>query len=127
MRKNTLSVVLFLSIMMVACSNQTTENVIDNPTPEEILEENMDADILVVNGVVYKNAEEIEWVNEEELTIGEEVGEIKKQTNNIDEFEDYTANKLPVGTKVYEPEEKSNIYIVKTNDKEVRYLGLIEG
>lgn len=118
-------------MVLVACNNQTTPkksgNDIGNPTAEQILLENKDADIFVLNGIVYTNAEDIEWVNEEELTLGEEVGEIKKQTNDSDAFEDYTATKLTVGTKIYEPVENSDIYIVKVDDKEIRYLGLREG
>ncbi|SFL58744.1 hypothetical protein SAMN04487943_102339 [Gracilibacillus orientalis] len=129
MFKRELSFVL-LSIILVACNNQTTENSeihIGNPTAEEILTKNENADIFVLNGIVYSNAEDLEWVNEKELTLGEEVGEIKEQTNNSDEFENFTATKLTVGTKIYEPVEKSGIYIVKVNDKEIRYLGLREG
>lgn len=61
------------------------------------------------------------------MTIGEEVGEIKKQTDDGEKFENFTASKLTVGTKIYEPVEDSSIYIVKVDDKEIRYLGLIEG
>jgi PBP1b-binding outer membrane lipoprotein LpoB len=124
-------VVLLLAMAIVACSNQATpkepEIVLDNPTPEEILAENENADIFVLNGIVYSNAEDIEWVNEKELTLGEEVGEIKKQTSNSDEFENYTATLLPVGTKIYQPVEKGDIYIVRVDGKEIRYLGLREG
>lgn len=131
MFKRMLSIVLFLSVIMVACSNQTTpkdsEIVIDNPTPEEILTENENADIFVLNGIVYSNAETIEWVNEKELTLGDEIGEIKIQTNNSVDFENYTATKLEVGTKIHETVEKGDIYIVKVDDKEIRYLGLREG
>ncbi|RCW73070.1 hypothetical protein [Saliterribacillus persicus] len=122
--------VLFLAILLVACNNQTTdlrENDIDNPTAEEILYKNKDADIFLLNGIVYSNAEDVEWIKEKELTLGEAVGEIKKQTHESDEFEDYTASKLTVGTKIYKPVEKSSIYIVKVNDKEIPYLGLREG
>ncbi|WP_077706733.1 MULTISPECIES: hypothetical protein [Bacillaceae] len=131
MFKRKVLLILLLSMVLVACNNQTTPkksgNDIGNPTAEQILLENKDADIFVLNGIVYTNAEDIEWVNEEELTLGEEVGEIKKQTNDSDAFEDYTATKLTVGTKIYEPVENSDIYIVKVDDKEIRYLGLREG
>jgi hypothetical protein len=129
MCKRMLFIVLFLSVVMVACSNQITPKeikiVYDNPTPKEVLTEN--ADIFVLNGIVYINAEDVEWVNEQDFTLGEEVGEIKKQTTNSDEFENYTASKLEVGTKIYETVEKGDIYIVIVDDKEIRYLGLREG
>lgn len=130
MFKRKLSLILFISAILIACNNQTTENSeiqIGNPTAKEILLKNKAADIFALNGVVYSNAEDIEWVNEKELTLGQEVGEIKKQTNDSDAFENYTATKLTVGTKIYEPVENSSIYIVKVDDKEIRYIGLIEG
>ncbi|WP_067728724.1 hypothetical protein [Oceanobacillus damuensis] len=123
--------ILFLSMIMVACNNQTTPrksgNDIGNATAAQILLENKDADIFPLNGIVYTNAEDIKWVNKEELTLGEEVGGIKKQTTDSEEFENYTATKLPVGTAIYKPVEREDIYIVKMDDKEIRYLGLIEG
>ncbi|MFZ3579637.1 hypothetical protein [Virgibacillus sp. DJP39] len=125
-----LSLILLLSIILVACNNQTTEDSGDqmgNPTAEEILSKNKDADIFLLNGVVYSNAEDIEWVNEQELTSDEEVGEIKKQTKDSKAFENYSATKLPVGTKLYKPVKKGDIYIVKVDGKEIRYLGLREG
>ena len=129
MCKRMLFIVLFLSVVMVACSNQITPKeikiVYDNPTPKEVLTEN--ADIFVLNGIVYINAEDVEWVYEQDFTLGEQVGEIKKQTTNSDEFENYTASKLEVGTKIYETVEKGDIYIVIVDDKEIRYLGLREG
>ncbi len=130
MLKKIIFLVLFSLIALVACNNQineTTDSNIGNPTAEEILSKNSDADIFVLNGVVYSNAEDIEWVNEKELTLGKEVGEIKKQTQESDEFDNFTASALPVGTKIYEPVEKGDIYIVKVNDREIRYLGLREG
>lgn len=130
MFKRKLFLILFLSTVLVACNNQTTDapgNDTGNPTAEEILSKNKDADIFVLNGVVYSNAEDIEWVNEKELTLGEVVGEIKKQTNKSDAFENNTASKLSVGTKIYKTVEKGDIYIVKVDDKEIRYLGLREG
>ncbi|WP_407272471.1 hypothetical protein [Radiobacillus sp. PE A8.2] len=130
MIKRMLFLVLLSSIVLVACNNQTNginESDIGNPTVKEILTKNNDADIFVLNGVVYSNAEDIEWVNEMELTLGKDIGEIKKQTQESDEFENFTASKLPVGTKIYEPVEKGDIYIVQVNDKERRYLGLREG
>ncbi|KGP91815.1 hypothetical protein N780_15695 [Pontibacillus chungwhensis BH030062] len=127
MLKRILILLLLPSLALAACNNETTESDIGNPTAEEILSKNNEADIFVLNGVVYSNAEDLEWVYEKELTLGKEVGEIKKQTQEGDEFENLSASKLPVGTEIYAPVEKENIYIVKVNDKEIRYLGLREG
>lgn len=131
MTKRKLLLILLLSIVLVACNSQTTSeisgNEIGNPTAEQVLQNDKDADIFVLNDIVYTNAEGIEWVYEDDLTLGEEVGEIKKQTTDGDAFENFTASQLTVGTKIYEPVENSSIYIVIVDDKEIRYLGLIEG
>ncbi|GAB4074300.1 hypothetical protein GCM10028778_18030 [Barrientosiimonas marina] len=81
-----------------------------------------------MDGTVYTNAEDIEWVNEEELNTGEKVGEIKNQTDDNGGFDNFTASKLPAGTEIYKSEEKNGpIYIVKLNGKEIPYIGLLEG
>ncbi|MEW9674487.1 hypothetical protein [Ammoniphilus sp. 3BR4] len=119
-------------LIIAGCSNTVPSNQerakIENPTAEEILSTNRNADIFVVEGVVYSNADNVDWVKELDLNIGEEVIQITKQTNNGKEFENGTATKLPVGTKIYNSVEKHGpIYIAVVNGKEVRYLGLIEG
>ncbi|MBP1933187.1 hypothetical protein [Ammoniphilus resinae] len=99
-----------------------------NPTAEETLAQNPDADIFELNGVVYSNASDIEWVQTTELTTGKNIGTITKQYKDGLVFEDQMATKLPIGTEIYEPLKGSGpILIVKLNGKEIRYLGLIEG
>jgi len=128
---------LCISIMMLAgCtqvnligSNQSsTTYVISNPTAQEILTNNADADIFQYKDIIYTNASSIEWVQQADLTIGENVGTIQKQYQLDLAFEDDMATELPVGTEIYEPVKKFGpILIVVVNDEEVRYLGLIEG
>lgn len=43
----------------------------------------------------------IEWANERGLTVGEEVGEVKK-TDDDNSMECFTATQLTVGIKIYE-------------------------
>jgi len=131
MYKKGLFLFLFLLLALIACSGNVEEqHTTHNPTPEEILSEDKNADIFVEGDLVYTNAQDIDWVNEEELTTGEEVGEIENQSDDSEDFENLTASKLSVGTKIYEPQEDAiggSIYIVKTDDGEIRYLGLVEG
>ncbi|GAB3799796.1 hypothetical protein [Virgibacillus kimchii] len=109
MFKRKVMLILLLSIVLVACNSQTTPEIsegdIGNPTAEQVLQNDKNADIFVINDIVYTNAEDIEWVYEDELTIGEEVGKIKKQNDDGEAFENFTATKLTVGTKIYEPVE----------------------
>lgn len=131
MYKQGLFILLLLLLALVACSgNNEEEYSTHNPTPEEILSQDKDADIFVEDDLVYINAKDIDWVNEEELTIGKEIGEIKKQSTDSEEFESFTASKLPVGTKIYDPKEDvvgGYIYIVKKDGEEIPYVGLPEG
>ncbi|WP_058306383.1 hypothetical protein [Gracilibacillus massiliensis] len=120
----------FLVITLIACNNQPTDNSeqqIGNPTAEEILADNENADIFVLNNIVYSNAEDIEWVKEQDLTLGEKVAEINKQTSNSDELNNYAATQLAVGTDIHAPIENSGILIVIVDGEELRYLGLVEG
>ncbi|CAM5214192.1 hypothetical protein UACE39S_05479 [Ureibacillus acetophenoni] len=128
--------ILISTLLLISCNSETNDNPFSevtisetgNPTPEEILSNDPNADIFLIGDVVYINAEDIRWVKELELTIGDKSGEIKKNTTNSSEFESYTANKLPIGTVIYSPVEKSGpIKIVIIDNKEIRYLGMIEG
>lgn len=69
------------TLLLVGCSNQDSFNLIShenkNPTPKELLS-HQDADVFLMNDVVYSKASAIEWVIESEFTIEEEIGEIYK-------------------------------------------------
>lgn len=95
-----------------------------NPRPADFLDQE-DADIFVLNSIVYSNAEGLEWVSEKEYTLGEKVGEITEQAKKAEEFGHGTASQLPVGTSIF----KTNtvIYIAVVNQREIRYTQMIEG
>ena len=92
-----------------------------NPTVEEILSQDPDADILYLDEIVY--ATNIDWVDELALTKGEEIGEVEKNTTSSKEFINKTANVLPVGTKIYRAKERNGMLIA--DDK--YYYALVEG
>ena len=128
--------VLISMFLLIACDSITNTLksgeehtvTIGNPTPEEILENDQHADIFLLDGVVYQNAEKIEWVQKLDLTIGDKLGEIQKNSNESAAFDNYTATKLPVGTVIYKSNENSGlIMIVMVENKIIRYLGLVEG
>ncbi|MET3695798.1 hypothetical protein SAMN05877753_102671 [Bacillus oleivorans] len=128
-----LFVLIIISYTCLSCNVKTTKRHTDtdysigNPTVDEILEDNRNADLFLFNQIVYTNAEDLEWVKAKELTIGEEVLVISKQTNDRNKFDDGAATKLPVGTKIYKPVESGNILVAIVDRKEIRYLGLREG
>ncbi|MNH82780.1 hypothetical protein D3C87_652990 [compost metagenome] len=129
-----ISVIIAL-LMLTGCnqpkvinSERPTFESTHNPTAKEILDQNPSADIFQLNGTIYTNAINIEWVQQTEITIGESVGIIKRQYKDSLTFENEMSTKLPVGAKIFEPIKKSGpILIVKLNGKEIKYLGLIEG
>ncbi|WP_078551931.1 hypothetical protein [Bacillus alkalicellulosilyticus] len=130
-----MKVLMILAIAIVigvGCSAKTgnQENqmvVIKSPTVDEILATDENADLFVMNEVVYVNAEDVDWVQERELTLSQESFEIIKQAKKGDEFSNGTATKIPVGTKVYKPNEKGDIFIAIVDGEEIRYLGWREG
>jgi hypothetical protein len=95
-----------------------------NPTPKDFLK-NESADIFLLDGIVFSNAQDIEWVSDLEYKLGEQIGYITKQRDKARSFKDGTANKLPVGTKIYETDTPAYIAIV--NGKEIPYLKMLEG
>ncbi len=100
---------------------------IGNPAVDRILADDRDADLFLMDGVVYMNAEPLDWVRAQTWHKGEMVMEVTKQTVNSEEFANGTATKLPVGTKIYAAVEPGDDYIAVVNGEEIRYLGLREG
>ncbi len=99
----------------------------DNPNAEEVLQLDSEADIFQLDGVIYKT--NIDWVDELTLTKGEGVSVIKSQKQNATAFENNTANNLPIGTKIYEPQEKidHNILLVELDGEIMSYYAIVEG
>jgi hypothetical protein len=145
MRKILFIVLLLLSFVLASCGGERTStgekggeeeigegvkneakmDITELPTVDELLESNPNADLFILNGIIYNNAQNIEWVNKLELEIGSEVAEIKQQSTNPQELKDYAATILPVGTKIYEPTDfRGPVYIAVVNGTEIRYFGL---
>ncbi|GLO64555.1 MULTISPECIES: hypothetical protein [Oceanobacillus] len=118
-------IILFVPIFtLTGCTEEEEKSVTKNPTPYEFLQ-NENADIFLLEDTVFSNAINIEWVQEEEYTIGEEIGEISFQSNEAKDFENGTANKLPVGTKIYETD--TQVFIAIVENREIPYLQMVEG
>lgn len=116
---------LILMFFLIGCNDgQIRSTSTGNPTPKDFLE-NEDADIFQMKGLVYSNAEDVEWVTELDYALGEKVGEITKQAEEASEFKNGTANKLPVGTEIFETD--TSAYIAIVDGKEIAYLKMVEG
>lgn len=125
---------MLITIALSACNSgqqlkmdEEGQLYIGSPTAYEILSKNKKEDIFLMNEVVYVNAEKIDWVKKKKLTLGNVVLEIVRQSSDGEDFTEGTATKLPVGTKIYKPIEKGDIYIAIVEGREIRYLGLREG
>ncbi|UOQ83465.1 hypothetical protein [Gracilibacillus salinarum] len=112
--------IMIISICLVGCTMSST----GNPTPREFLQYD-DADIFQLDDYVFSNAQDVEWAQELEYALGKHVGEITKQTNKAIRFTNGTANKLPVGTKIFETD--SPVYIAIVDGEERVYLKMVEG
>jgi hypothetical protein len=100
-----------------------------NPTGEEILKENNNADIFIFNNVVYVNASEIQWVQNLNLTIGEKVGSITNVYKSRSKFTNGTATKLLVDTEIFKAlgDRSNEVLLAKVDDRIIIYLALVEG
>jgi hypothetical protein len=114
--------VLFIALLLFALSG--CEALKGNPKPKDFLK-NPHADIFVLDDIVYANAQDNEWVQEIDYTLGRQIGEITKQTDKAWNFKHGVANKLPVGTKIYET--GTPAYIAIVDGEEIPYLAMIEG
>ncbi|MEC0282098.1 hypothetical protein SAMN04489762_1853 [Terribacillus saccharophilus] len=117
---------LFLSclLFLFACSEEEVVT-IGNPTAEEILEMEEDADILQFDGAVYQTG--MDWLEEEDVTKKEKVGQIESSSTDGPTFEDGTSTHLPVGTSIYSVNENESILLAEVNGEFIRYSILAEG
>lgn len=121
---------MYLTLLLLVLSGciggeNSQSGVIGNPKPADFLKDG-DADIFVLLGnIVYSNGQDIEWVNELDYSLGEQIGEITKQTDEAGDFENNTANKLPIGTKIYETDTPA--YIAVVEGKKLPYIKMLEG
>lgn len=131
--KKTLSMCLMILLFFIAgCTNDsidqpTNDATSGNPTPEERLSENPDADIIMIDNITHINAEEIDRRIEGDLAIGEKVLEVKVQSTNASDFKTGTASKLPVGTEIFKAKNPSSGYIAVVNREMRLYVSHGEG
>ncbi|WP_211748465.1 hypothetical protein [Paenibacillus sp. Marseille-Q4541] len=117
---------LLILVILSGCIDEKGTKIqsTSNPGPGDFLTL-ADADIFLLRGTVYSNAEDIDWVQKMDYTLGKVAGEITKQTSEPELFENETASRLPVGCKIYETNQ--SFYIAVVNDREIPYLPMIEG
>lgn len=116
---------ILLLVFIVGCNHSNSGSTsISNPTAKDYLKYD-NTDIFLLDGYIYSNSQDLEWVKELEYRLGEQVGEITKQADKASDFENGTANKLLVGTIIFETD--TPVYIVIVGKKEIPYLKMVEG
>ncbi|CAM4364701.1 hypothetical protein [Paenibacillus typhae] len=124
MPKMIIAVAMFVWVLS-GCGLNSGSNTTGNPTANDVLSTNPDANIFMYQDIIYSAG--INWVDELTLTKDKEITEVKEQRKDGKEFRNGTANKLKAGTKIFSAKERNDIIIAETADGEVRFYSLIEG
>lgn len=96
-------------------------------TVDDILSDNKDADIFKYHNLIYMNVESSPHINVKDFQRGESIGKIMYQSNDVNNFTNGTATKLPQGTKIYQTVGKGlSILTIEINDKNVIYMALLD-
>jgi hypothetical protein len=130
-----IGIVLFVSFSYMALTDKFPSGYhSDNPTAKEILKSNPGADILRLDGLVYSNASDREWIDVKKYTKGEKIGEVQKMTTSTWLYQNFYASVLPVGTKIYSLDDEGyqkgdapGRVLVEYNNELLVYQALIEG
>lgn len=122
---------LLLIFSLFGCTNthevpvSTNVNSTTNSIAKEILNTDVNADFFQWGDVIYQT--EVEWIDELLLQEGEQIGVIEFEASETKDFKNGTANKLPIGAKIYSVKENHSILVVKYVHQTKRYLALLEG
>ena len=95
---STILIVFLIPLLLKGCIANPGQNNGGYLNKEQVLKLNPDADFFVYDGKVYKTG--VDWIEDEELTKDERIGEISEGM----------ANNLPVGAKIFEPNERKGYF-----------------
>lgn len=110
---------------LISGCGDTTGGSPELPTPENLYSNDSAIDMFVYEDTAFVNAEDVDWVTEQDLTAGELVGTIE-ETDADGDFEDWDAIVLPEGTKIYETDD-AQIMLAECEGEFVPYLKYVEG
>ena len=129
--------IVLVGYVLTACSvlggrtngDQVQVSTTHNPTGEEVLKLNPDADIFMFGDLIFIKADPSSWVQELKFEDQSKVGEITAVYDKQDSFINGMSTKLPVGTEIYAPSPRQGgeVLIIELDGKQHRYLALIEG
>ena len=124
MKREVLLIFLMIVALLTGCqtAGQTSPEL---PTPENLYSTDNTIDMFVYQETAYVNAEDTDWVAEQEFVKGAMVGKIKN-SGVTQEFQDWDATILPVDTEIYETED-SQILLAFCGEELIPYLKYVEG
>ena len=124
MKREVLLIFLMIVALLTGCqtAGQTSPEL---PTPENLYSTDNTIDMFVYQETAYVNAEDIQWVAEQEFVQGAMAGKIKN-SGVTQEFQDWDATILPVDTEIYETED-SQILLAFYREELIPYLKYVEG
>ncbi|WP_052339400.1 hypothetical protein [Gorillibacterium massiliense] len=111
-----------LSLTLKGAERQFTTH---NATAEEVLAQIPDANIFMYKNTIYNAG--VDWVDDLRLTLGEQETEITARRALGKAFQDGTANKLPVGTKIFRVKERNDVLVADTKEGYILFYQLVEG
>jgi hypothetical protein len=122
-------VMLITVLIITGCSSVSK----GNPTAKEILDGNSDADIIMLDGLIYSKDADSDMKSKDDYSKGVKIGEIKKKTTNTLWFRNLYASKLSKGTEVFSTDEEYKsgdapfVILVEIHGKLIKYKVLVEG
>ena len=124
MKREVLLIFLMAVGLLTGCqaAGQTSPEL---PTPENLYSTDNTIDMFVYQETAYVNAEDTDWVAEQEFIKGAMVGKIKN-SGVTQEFQDWDATILPVDTEIYETED-AQILLAFCGEELIPYLKYVEG
>ncbi|MFD1927241.1 hypothetical protein ACFSFY_04090 [Sporosarcina siberiensis] len=102
--------IFLIPLILIGCTVSPGQNTGGFLSKKQVLKLDSNADILEYDGMVYKAG--IDWVEQEKLTKGEQVGKVSEGM----------ANNLSIDAKIYVSKERGDILIVKDDGEEKMYL-----
>ena len=124
MKREVLLIFLMAVGLLTGCqtAGQTSPEL---STPENLYSTDNTIDMFVYQETAYVNAEDIQWVAEQEFVQGAMAGKIKN-SGVTQEFQDWDATILPVDTEIYETED-AQILLAFCGEELIPYLKYVEG
>lgn len=124
MKREVLLIFLMIVALLTGCqtAGQTSPEL---PTPENLYSTDNTIDMFVYQETAYVNAEDTDWVAEQEFVQGAMAGKIKN-SGVTQEFQDWDATILPVDTEIYETED-AQILLAFCGEELIPYLKYVEG